>query len=299
MKTNTKLFLGVFTALAVIAFIIVWDLVIRENIESEEVLIIKPGVTVHPYDIIRSDDVMVEKRNRATFIEGYFKPEHLKDVVGKQARQLLVGNQILSKRHIDIEAFEADPTKGEAIRPIPNQWIYAIPNTVRRKDRIDIYLMKDHKEIEMNENDEQIRNTQITKPRFVGLSPEQELALEIEDSKNASILGDDQQILNYQDEREKKLKESGLTEESWQRLVRESDIPLLVNVPVAYAKDGSGNEILTGGSEEVASSKNNKDQDRLTSTGAIVNLELILSEDDHRLLLSFVQNGYRLYITYN
>jgi len=72
-----------------------------------------------------------------------------------------------------------------------------------------------------------------------------------------------------------------------------SDIPVLVDIPVAYAKDGSGNEIHSGQQESVSDSK------RLTSTGTIVNLELLLNQENHSLLMNYVQNGYKLYITYN
>lgn len=312
MKTNTKLFLGILTALFVIGFIVVWDLVIKENIESEEVLVIRPGVVVHPFDVIKDSDLQVEKRNRATFVEGFLKPEQKSDVVGLQAKQLLVGNQLLSARYIDLEDFEPDPKKGEAIRPIPQDWIYAIPSTVRRKDKIDIYLVK---------NDGQASDTQDNagvvsyNPTYVGMSPEQEQALEeqefelteedkaysensakneVSDIVNDEFSGDEQDILNFVDDRENWLKKKGLSEQQWEDLVLHSNIPVLVNVPVAYAKDGSGNEIISNPDESVKEKK-----DRLTATGAIVNLELKLNEDEHRLLLGYIKNGYQLYITYN
>lgn len=310
MKTNTKLVLGILTAVLVIGFIVVWDLVIKENIESEEVLVIRPGVIIHPYDVIKETDLQVEKRNRATFIEGFLTPDQKGSVVGLQAKQLLVGNQLLSARYIDLEDFEPDPKKGEAVRPIPEDWIYAIPSTVRRKDKIDIYLVKkgttDEPEVETKESS--------YNPSYVGMSPEQEQALEkqefelleedeayseeADDTAKSDITnelaGDEKDIQNFIGDRESWLKKKGLTEKEWEELVQHSKIPVLVNVPVSYAKDGAGNEILNG-PDEGAKQK----PERLTATGAIVNLELKLNEDEHRLLIGYIKNGYQLYITYN
>ena len=308
MKTKTKLILGILSAFTCIGFIIVWDLVIKENIESTEVVVVKPGVIIQKYDVIQSKDLLIEKRNRATTIEGYLKSNEIESILGKQAAQTMVGNQIISKRYIDLEDFVPNPEKGEAIRPIPNQWIYALPATLRRKDTIDIYLVAN---VEVKGKDASYGNPgDIT---YVGKSPEQELALaeqkdldnkenkEHEKERNliaetkgqlpTNLLGEEQQVLNYREDRAALLESKGLTEDQWENLVKKGDIPALVNVPVAYAKDGSGNEIHSG--------ETGSDQERLTSNGTIANLELLLNEENHRLLMNYTQTGYQLYITYN
>ena len=307
-------------------FIVLWDLVIKENIESEEVVILRPGMVLHEFDEITADSLMVEKRNRATLVEGYLKPSEIQSVVGKQVKQTLVGNQLVSARYIDMEDFLPDPNKGESIRPIPNQWIYALPATVRRKDAIDIYLVQsDEAKAKMKELGNVIAtsaNTRGTDPSIISKSPEQEKALEDKDKANAEedaeyseeresiasntpslavsaegILGEKQDVLDYVGDRAAWLEKKGLTAVQWTQLIEKGDMPLLVDVPVAYAKDSAGNEILNNPGEEV--NVTDKKGERLTATGAIVNLELLLTEDNHRILLGYINQGYQLYITYN
>lgn len=316
MKPSTKLILSAISGLLVIGFIVLWDLVIVPSIDSEEVVVVKPNVVIHKFDDIKQSDLTIEKRNRGSLIEGYIKPEDIKTIVGKQAAQNLVGNQIISTRFVDLDNSEPNPEKGESIRPIPNQWIYALPATLRRKDTIDIYLVKSDS---LKENQSSIRQT-TSSEEFIGLSPEQELAnketeenAKAEDKnyeeqriaitedkkfeyKTAVVLGEKQEVLDYQAERQVWLETKGLNEDQWKQLAVRGDIPVLVDVPVAYAKDGTGNEIQNNVPEENA---NQKEESRLRSTGTITNLELLLNEEKHRLLMNYINEGYQLYITYN
>lgn len=319
MKPITKLILSGISGLLVIGFIVLWDLVIVPSIDSVEVVVVNPNVVVHKYDVIQESDLMVASRNRESLIEGYLKSEDLQTIVGKQSEQNLVGNQIISTRFIDLDNSEPNPEKGEAIRPIPNQWIYALPATLRRKDAIDIYLVQGEALKENRPSTQQVPPTN-TNTEFVGLSPEQEMANKDEEEKaksedesyaeqrtaiaedktfdysSAVVLGEKQDVLDYQAERETWLETKGLNEDQWKQLAVKGDIPVLVDVPVAYAKDGTGNEIQNNSPEE---KKEQKDDSRLSSTGTITNLELLLNEENHRLLMNYINEGYQLYITYN
>lgn len=314
MKPITKLVLGIMSGLIVIGSIVLWDLVIRPNIESEEVVVVKPGVVIHKYDLIKQEQLIISKRNRETLIEGYLKPHEMKEIVGLQASQKLVGNQLISTRFIDFENSEPNPEEGEAIRPIPNQWIYALPATLRRQDSIDIYLVQGEKWKEKNPN----LQTASTNTGLVGLSPEQEIANKetenkaaLEDKKYAEerakiaanskfqgniLLGEEQDVLDFEADRLQWLEKKGLNEEQWNQLATKGDIPVLVDIPVAYAKDGTGNEIQNNASQEKEKEVGNP---RLSSTGTITNLEVLLNEEHHRLLMAYINEGYQLYITYN
>jgi hypothetical protein len=309
MKPVTKLITGITLAASIIAFIIIWTLIIVPSIESVEVVVVKPGAVIHKNDNIKQEDLIIQKRNHTTLVEGYLKSTDIKLITGKQAKQTMVGNEMISVRYIDIEDFVPDSTKGEAIRPIPNQWIYALPATVRRKDKIDVYLVPGD-----STEDNVTANTSRQGTELVGLSPEQEIANK-EQKENQNIqdqtfekdrqeiaqginriepilIGEQQEVLDYQAEREEWLKVKGLSEGQWKELLINGDIPLLVDVPVAYAKDGAGNEIQNNGEQP-------KDETRLSATGTIVNLELLINEEKHRLLMKYISDGYKLYITYN
>lgn len=298
------------TGLLVIGFMILWDLVIKPSIESVEVVVVKPSVVIHKYDDISQEHLTISKRNRETLVEGYVKPEDMNILIGQQASQDLVGNQLVSTRYVDFENSEPNPEIGESIRPIPNQWIYALPATLRRKDRIDVYLVPG-KVLKESPYAQPVTNTEL-----VGLSPEQEMANEQEKAKEKEQdknyeeqrtalaqkekftkpikLGVKQEVLDYEAARQEWLEEKGLTEDQWKQLAIKGEIPVLVDVPVAYAKDGTGNEIQNN-----ATTEKQKEDTRLSSTGTITNLEVLLNEQHHRLLMNYINEGYQLYITYN
>lgn len=323
MKPWMKISLGIFLSIFIIAFIVVWDTVIKDRIDSVDVVVVKPGVVIEKHHVLKEEDLMLERRNRATLVEGVVYK--IKDVVGYEAKQRLYGNTILSERDVEFTSFTPNAKKGEAIRPIPNEWIYAAPSTIRRKDYIDFYLFKPEGiTLEDEENVD-----------YKGLSPEQKAKLEElnterekendkykEDRENiAKGKGIDVEetvdevsdkdtesidVVNTKDTvekgeaipnnrqdtlRKKYMSELGLTEMEWNSLVVKGDIPLLVDIPIIYVKDGSGNEIQNG--------ENSTEEKRLTSTGAVTDLEVILSEDEYRLIKGYMEKGYTLYITYN
>jgi hypothetical protein len=326
MKPSVKIFIGLSLFIFTIAFIVIWDTMIKDRIDSVEVLVVRPGVVIEKNEVITEDKIAIEKRNRSTLIEGVVYPEELGSIIGYEAKQALYGNSIFSFRYIDENTLTPDAAKGEAVRPIPNEWIYASPSTLRRKDYIDLYLFSPEDMMQFN-------------PRlnFKGLSPEQEIKLKelaqqteeenkkyqkererIAEDKDVEILEDTdsidteelnekidmaledleatekgEKITNTHQERQREriMKTLNLTEDEWLDLVEYGEIPILVDIPIIYAKDGSGNEILNG--------VNSTEEERFTSTGTISDLEVVLNEDEYRLLKKYMEFGYKLYITYN
>lgn len=304
-----------------------WDTVIKDRIDSVDVVVVKPGVVIEKNGVLTSSMLMVEKRNRSTLVEG--AAHELSEVVGFETKRTLYGNSILSVRDVEFQALTPDPNKGESIRPIPNQWIYASPSTIRREDKIDFYLFKIYKDGETPTD---------TSIEYQGLSPEQKMKLNeihtenekeneeyqaerekiaankgielpkktvstediektLEEAKSAfsevnSVLKGEELADTSQDNlRKHVMKELNLTEQEWKSLMEHGDIPLLVDVPIIYVKDGSGNEILNG--------ENSTEEKRLTSTGPVTDLEVILNEDEYRLIKEYMEKGYKLYISYN
>ncbi|MFP7442559.1 MULTISPECIES: SAF domain-containing protein [Bacillus] len=326
MKPWLKITLGVLLSVFVIAFIIVWDTVIKDKIDSVEVAIVRPGVVIEKNQVITKDLLMMEQRNRATLVEGtVYKMD---DVVGYEAKQKLYGNSILSERDVEFIPFTPDPEKGEAIRPIPASWIYASPSTIRRKDHIDFYLFRP-------EGDTAKPSVNVN---YQGLSPEQKAKLEeanaerelenekykkeridIAEQKQVEVPSDSESLedvaatLEKTEElfskvestikgeeipgseqeayRNRIMNDLNLTEDEWKNLIEFGDIPLLVDIPIIYVKDGAGNEIQNG--------ENSTEEKRLTSTGPVTDLEVILTEDEYRQMKKYMEQGYRLYISYN
>lgn len=324
MKPWLKITLGILLSVFIIAFIIVWDTVIKERIDSVDVVVVRPGVIIDKHEVIARDKLIVEKRKQSTLIEGsVFKME---DVIGYEANRTIYGNEILSERDVNFVSFSPNAEKGEAIRPIPNEWIYASPSTIRREDYIDFYLFKPVDNQAAGEEKEASVNI-----NYQGLSPEQKVKLEemqkerkeandqykeerekIATDKHLEVeadsisleeieksLQEDEAIVKGKETRDSQqditrkriLNELTLSETEWKSLINQGEIPVLVDIPIIYVKDGSGNEIQNG--EESTEEK------RLTATGTVTDLEVILTEDEYRLIKDYMEQGYRLYITYN
>ncbi|UAL49744.1 hypothetical protein K7887_22520 (plasmid) [Sutcliffiella horikoshii] len=297
MKPWMKISAGLTLALSVIGFIVIWDVKIKDEIDSVEVVVVRPGVEILPNEPLSRDKLLVEKRRRTSIVEGTVLPNELENVLGTFAKHHLVGNSLLSKRSLDFEGLQPNPYLGEAIRPIPNDWIYAKPSTLRRNDKISLYLFAPPEKISGQSSD------------MTGLSPQQiEKLKELEEKQKEesaefqeereNIAAENKVELPESEDAEQRKRNALLTEQEKDDLsdeqvfsyIEAGEIPILVDIPIIYAKDGSGNEVLNG--------ENSSQEQRLTSTGTISDLELILTEDEYRFLKEYIDQGYKLYITY-
>lgn len=329
MKPKLKITLSILLSLSVIVFIVLWDTVIKDRIDSVEVVVVKPGVIIEKNEPISEDKIMIEKRNRNSIVEGVVYKENLPKIIGMEANTRLLGNSLLSERYIDFDSMTPDTALGESIRPIPNQWIYASPSTIRRKDHVNFYLFKPE--------DQQGESPTV---KMNGLSPEQKAnldtlkaRLQAEDQKykkesnaiakdNGVKVSKEQAAINdtiatteeaaqlavetkgealkgthQEDMRAKYMNELHITESDWTSLAENGEIPVLLDIPVVYVKDSAGNEIEDVKDKEAPTSAN-KDE-RLTATGQITNFEVILNEDEYRAIKRYMETGYKLYVTYN
>jgi hypothetical protein len=333
MKPRLKIILGFSIFLFTIGFIILWDTVIKVRIDSVSVAIVRPGVVIEKNTVIHEDMIMVEKRDRGSLIEGVVYEEEIEGIIGYETKQPLYGNSIISKRYIDFEGITPSASKGEAIRPIPNEWIYASPSTLRRKDYIDFYLFKSdemikeqglnqeqnvayfglspEQKLKLSELNEQVdeENKQYQKEReSIALDKDMELQnseqhtksteklfeeieLALEETNDVSVKGEKITVTHQERQRERIMKALGISQQEWSSLVKKGDIPMLVDIPIIYVKDGAGNEIQNG--------ENSTQEERLTATGSISDLEVLMNEDEYRLLKGYMELGYRIYISYN
>ena len=265
MNPYLKITLGILLSVLVIGFIVVWDLYLKDNIMSEEVVIVKPDVQLEAKDTIQREHLAIEKRRINSLVEGTVTAEQIDEVVGHDSAVPLVGNAILSTKYIDFDDVVPDAEKGEAIRPIPEDWIYAKPGSLRRKDRIDIYAIES----------EEIRDFQANMERL-----HQEPSDESDD--------------------ESKEEDTVSSSSHQSKLPLEDRIhldiePILTNVPVVYAKDASNREVVG----ETAKGESEEQDSRLDASGRISDLEVNLNSEDFKTLMGYINDGYQLYITYN
>lgn len=264
MKPWAKIFLGILTSLLTIGLILIYDFGIREKIDSEEVVIVKAGEIIHKHEPITKEKITVERRAKKSLIDDVVLADDIDKIIGFDAKQDIVGNSMISENMIDYDRMIPDESKGEAIRPIPNEWIYAQPGSLRRKDLVDFYLVYPDGSTNLNK---------INGPSRVSSS-------------------DDEVYTNENEE-------NHLREQNNEGTVEENLImntqPFLKGVRVVYVKD-SGNQEVVSTSEE---GRNSDKNERLNASSEPNNLEVILNEADFTSLMGEVLGkNARIYITY-
>ncbi|PMC36256.1 hypothetical protein CJ195_15700 [Bacillus sp. UMB0899] len=141
MKPKTKVTLGVLTFVTAAAFTPIYDIFIKDKIDSVEVVVVKPGADIEKSERLTENMFLIERRDKKDLIDEVLYPDDLPSIIGYDASQIIVSNSIVSKKMIDFDNLVPDASEGEAIRPIMSEMIYAQPGSLRRKDRIDIYLV--------------------------------------------------------------------------------------------------------------------------------------------------------------
>lgn len=224
-----------------ISGIVSYDLVIKDKALSTEVVVAKERIEKHTE--LSKSNLVVKRRNKDALVDGYIKPEEISKLYGKEANVVILGNQIISNEFVDYENLTPDPSKHEAIRPIPSNWIFAMPGSLRRKDTISIYPVK-----EKDEGEEQSIRT-----------VDDDKAMTKEDAKKS-------------------------TPEDLANRFK----PILTNVTVSYVKTSSNQEVV-----------NEKDSDeRLNATGTASDIEVNITEEQLQTLVQYINEGYKLYISY-
>ncbi|MBU8908060.1 hypothetical protein [Desertibacillus haloalkaliphilus] len=209
MRPSIKIAIAIILSLSTIAFIVVWDVYLKDEIDAVDVLVVAPGVEIQQNQTITGNEFIVEKRRKSDLIGGVLLEEDKNRIVGYDAAHPMFSNSMVSEHYIDFDGIIPNPDKGEAIRPIPDNWVYSQPGSLRRKDRINIYML----DPDFGEVDQTVRSTM----------------------NNSQVVSTALQ---------EKLEDGDLTDAEKDELVQNSSIPLLTRVPVVYAKDGSNNEVV-------------------------------------------------------
>ncbi len=161
MKSGTKIALGVITSLTVMAFIPTYDLILKDKIDSVDVVVVKPGTEIAKNEEITHKHLTVEARRKQDLLSDAILAKDMDKIFGYEAAHTLVGNQMVSEKMIDFDRMIPSETEGEAIRPITEDMIFAMPGSLRRKDMIDIYLV-DSRVFQDNSNNNSEHGTVVT-----------------------------------------------------------------------------------------------------------------------------------------
>ncbi|MGE6755941.1 hypothetical protein ACQKFO_21305 [Rossellomorea sp. NPDC071047] len=189
MKPGWKIFLGIFLSLSTMAFVVVYDLYIKDRIDSVEVVVVKAGEEIKKKDLIDRSKVTVERRPKQDLIEGAILKEEMNEIYASSAAQNIVSNSMISKKMIDYDRMIPDESEGEAIRPITGDMIQAQPGSLRRKDSIDIYLVKKGTERANSANVASSADKKLTKEEFVnGPLLKDVRVVYVKDSSNKEVM---------------------------------------------------------------------------------------------------------------
>ncbi|MCM3715432.1 SAF domain-containing protein [Alkalihalobacillus oceani] len=139
MNNKLKIIAALFVSSIAIVFVIVWDLYLKDHIDSERVVIVKANSDIQRGQTLTKDMFEIETRPKSALVEGVVKESELNHILGKDAAERLIKNAQLSTEQVDFDRITPNKEEGEAIRPIPNEWIFAKPGSLRAKDQISIY----------------------------------------------------------------------------------------------------------------------------------------------------------------
>lgn len=140
------------TALCTIAFIFVYDMFLRDRIDSVEVVVVKANEEIQKSEKVTADKITTERRPKETLISNVVLAKDINSIIGIDSSQLIEGNSMISGNMLDVEEIVPNKEEGEAIRPITKDMIYAQPGSLRRKDTVDIYLVNKDGSTNMTED---------------------------------------------------------------------------------------------------------------------------------------------------
>jgi len=282
MKPGVKIGIGIMVSFLTIGFIFFYDFYLKERIDSEEVVVVKAGTTIPKTERIDKKHLMIERRPKSSLLEDVVLAKDIDKIIGNDTKHELVGNQMISMSMIDFDDLVPDTEFGEAIRPITGEWIYAQPGSLRRKDKIDIYLVHPDGTTNLTQNGpSKIISTEVGE----GAETEGEGSEDTTDTENTASNENTEVVENTE------VDENTVETQNNAKIERK---PFLKGVRVVYVKDSSNKEVVSS-SEEGSASQDK----RLNGSSNISDLEVILNEVDFaKLMEEILIKGSRLYITY-
>lgn len=128
--------LGLFIMAFGVGFILFYVYYLDDKVNTQPVVV---AVKEIPFKaVITADMVEIQERKVHTIVDGSFKD--LRQVIGQQSAVRIAPNTQLYDDLLD--PHNVIPGEGEEIFPIPDQWIYAKPGSLRRTFRVNFYAFK-------------------------------------------------------------------------------------------------------------------------------------------------------------
>lgn len=149
--------IGIFVVM--VGSLVSYDAFFKDQINTEDVLVVKQGVSVTENQVLDGSNIEVVKRPKTQLPDKVLTASDAEKVTGKRAGVSISGNTVLTENHVDFLDLVPDADKGESIRPITQDMIFAVPNTLRRGDSVDIYALTENEwgDLTHSENEEIVK----------------------------------------------------------------------------------------------------------------------------------------------
>lgn len=131
--------LGIVLMISFLVVIYLWESIGREKLLYENALVASSDI--NKGDVIKKEMVGYMKLEENKFTKDSIRDPNL--VIGKQATHFIPAKSQIHKTYIDDAVIVAK--KNESIFRIPNDWLVAIPASIRRKDEISFYAINQDK----------------------------------------------------------------------------------------------------------------------------------------------------------
>lgn len=141
MGKKVKVASSVFIFAASVGGLVSYDVYLKDKINTEDVLVVAQGTTISESQTLNDKNIIVEGRPKTQIPEGAILAKDAERVIGKNASVKISGNTVITEDQVDFKDVVPNKEDGESIRPITSDMIFAVNETIRRGDNIDIYAM--------------------------------------------------------------------------------------------------------------------------------------------------------------
>lgn len=141
MKSFLNIIIAVVFLSFGIGFVLVNEFYIKEKVDTVEVVVAKE--TIDFKKPITEENIEIINVRRGNEIENAVSVSQYRSLIGKYASiKIEKGTQIYTDL-IDTYNLVPDTTKGEFVAPIPKEWLFAVPGSLRRTYVADVYAIGD------------------------------------------------------------------------------------------------------------------------------------------------------------
>jgi hypothetical protein len=152
MKRYMNSILALCLIVGAIGSVALWEFYLKKRINTIEVAVAVNQL--EPHAKIKDGDFILERRDKDAVPEGAFTS--LDNLTNQEVWGVVAAKDVLTEGKL-LTGSTLAPSGEERIYPIPSEWIGAVPGTLHRADKVDIYVLLDSKKIEKVQVDGEVK----------------------------------------------------------------------------------------------------------------------------------------------